>query len=374
MTTQRIASIDVARGLVMLLMTVDHARETFFLQHQVGDPMDIATTSPALFFTRLAAHFCAPMFVFLTGLSAWLYAHPASGPRDPTGFLVKRGLLLIGLEIVVVNFAWTGSFTPGVLYLQVMWAIGLAMLALALLHRLPLAVLALLGLVIVGGHNALAGVAFEPGSVAATAWTILEQRGYLLDAPVRVKISYPVLAWIGVIALGYACGPLFARGAAPARRRRLLALGGTLCLVLLVVLRTVNVYGEPVLWAAQADALHNVMAFLNFTKYPPSLDFLLLTLGCGLLALAWLENRNTAFTRIAAVFGGAPLFYYLLHLYLLLGLGRLAAAAFGVARADASAVWQIWLIAALVAAALYWPTRWFGQYKRASGKGWVKYL
>jgi uncharacterized membrane protein len=374
MTTQRIASIDVARGLVMLLMTVDHARETVFLHHQVSDPMDIAATSPALFFTRLAAHFCAPMFVFLTGLSAWLYAHPASGPRDPTEFLVKRGLLLIGLEIIVVNFAWTGSFTPTILYLQVMWAIGLAMLALALLHRLPPATLALVGLLIVGGHNALAGVTFAPGSFAATAWTILEQRGYLLDTPLRVKISYPALAWIGVIALGYACGPLFARSAAPARRQRLLALGGTLCLVLLVVLRTVNVYGEPVLWTAQADALHNVMAFLNFTKYPPSLDFLLVTLGCGVLVLAWLEHRETALTRIAAVFGGAPLFYYLLHLYLLLAFGRIAAAATGVARADVDHVWQVWALAATVAVALYWPTKWFGQYKRTSGRAWVKYL
>ena len=374
MSGQRIASIDVARGLVMLLMTVDHARETFFLQHQVADPMDVATTDPALFFTRLAAHFCAPMFVFLTGLSAWLYAHPQAGPRDPTAFLVKRGLLMIGLEIVIVNFAWTGTFMPATVYLQVMWAIGLSMLALALLHRLPLAVVAVLGLAIVAGHNALAGVTFEPGTFGAAAWTILEQRGFLADGPVRVKISYPVLAWIGVILLGYACGPLFARGVAPLRRKHMLLLAGTLCLALLVVLRTANVYGEPVLWAAQADALHNVMAYLNFTKYPPSLDFLLLTLGCGLLALAALEGRASAFTRIAAVFGGAPLFYYLLHLYLLLILGRIAAAALGVARADVAHVWQVWLIAVLVALALYWPTRWFGQVKRTSGKGWVKYL
>ena len=145
--SNRIASIDVVRGLVMLLMTVDHVRETFFLQHQVSDPMDAATVDPALFFTRLAAHFCAPMFVFLTGLSAWLYAHPPGGPRDATGFLVKRGALLIGLELVVVNFAWSGTLTPSILYLQVIWAIGLAMLALALLHRLPLALLALLGIV-----------------------------------------------------------------------------------------------------------------------------------------------------------------------------------------------------------------------------------
>lgn len=374
MTNQRIASIDVARGLVMLMMTVDHVRESFFMQHQVSDPMDLASTAPALFFTRLAAHFCAPLFVFLTGLSAWLYAHPSGAPRDPTGFLVKRGLLLVGLEIVVVNFAWTGSFTPALLYLQVIWAIGLAMLALALLQRLPLAMVAALGLLIVGGHNALAGVQFDSPGLAASAWTILEQRGFLLETPVRVKVSYPVLAWIGVILLGYACGPLFARGVAPLRRRRVLAGGGALCLMLLVLLRTPNLYGEPLAWAPQGDLLHSAMAFLNFTKYPPSLDFLLLTLGCGLLLLAALEGRASGFTRIAAVFGGAPLFYYLLHLYLLLALRSSAAAASGVARVDLDALWQIWALAGAAAALLYWPTRRFGQYKRSSGKAWVRYL
>jgi uncharacterized membrane protein len=373
----RIASIDVVRGLVMLLMTVDHVRETFFLQHQVSDPMDAATVDPALFFTRLAAHFCAPMFVFLTGLSAWLYAHPPNGPRDATGFLVKRGALLIGLELVVVNFAWTGTLSPSILYLQVIWAIGLAMLALALLHRLPLALLATLGLVIVGGHNALAGVSFEPGSMAAAAWTVLENRGLLVDGALKVKVSYPVVAWIGVILLGYACGPLYARStrvdAAPVRRRRL-AWGGAACLLLLVVLRGVNLYGEPLPWSVQDDAARTVMSFLNFTKYPPSLDFLLLTLGCGLLVLAAIEPVDNAFTRVAAVFGGAPLFYYLLHLYALLVLQRIAASLLDVARADLAAVWQVWALSALLAAALWWPTRRFGRYKRESGKAWVRYF
>jgi uncharacterized membrane protein len=216
----RIASIDVVRGLVMLIMTLDHVRETFYLQHQVSDPMDVAGTDPALFFSRLAAHFCAPMFVFLTGLSAWLYANPGSGPRSATGFLATRGAFLILLEIVVINFAWTGTFTPHTVYLQVMWAIGLSMLALALLHRLPLILLAVIGAAIVAGHNALAGVTFAPDTWAASAWTIFEQRGNLMDDPVRVRISYPLLAWIGVILLGYACGPLYARGMPAAQRRR----------------------------------------------------------------------------------------------------------------------------------------------------------
>jgi uncharacterized membrane protein len=372
--TKRIASIDVARGLVMLLMTVDHVRETFFLQHQVGDPMDVAGTGPGLFFSRLAAHFCAPMFVFLTGLSAWLYANPASGSRNATGFLAKRGAFLILLEIVVINFAWTGSFTPHTVYLQVMWAIGLSMLALALLHRLPLGVLAALGVAIVGGHNALAGVTFDAGTFGAALWTVLEQRGFLLLEPVRVKISYPLLAWIGVILLGYACGPLYARATAPDLRRRALVLGGAGCLALLVVLRSWNIYGEALPWAPQGDFLHSAMSYLNFTKYPPSFDFLLMTLGVGLLVLAWIERIDAGWTRVAAVFGGAPLFYYILHLYLLLGAQRIAAAVLDVPRADVDHVWQVWLASVLLAGLLYWPTRRFGQYKRATGKAWVKYL
>lgn len=372
--SKRIASIDVARGLVMLLMTVDHVRETFFLQHQVSDPMDVTSTDPGLFFSRLAAHFCAPMFVFLTGLSAWLYANPASGPRSATGFLAKRGAFLILLEIVVINFAWTGSFTPHTVYLQVIWAIGLSMLALALLHRLPLLLLAALGVVIVGGHNALSGLSFEPGSWAATAWTILEQRGYLLEEPVRVRISYPLLAWIGVILLGYACGPLYARATAPALRRRWLVIGGVASLALLLVLRTWNIYGETLPWAPQGELLRSAMSWLNFTKYPPSLDFLLLTLGVGLLVLAWIDEVGAGWVRVAAVFGGAPLFFYIAHLYLLLVAQRIAAGVMSLPRADFDHVWQVWLGAAVLAALLYWPTKRFGRYKRESGKAWVKYL
>jgi uncharacterized membrane protein len=215
--SKRIASIDVVRGLVMLVMTVDHVRETFFLQHQVADPMDVASSDPGLFFTRMAGHFCAPMFVFLTGLSAWLYTHPADRRRDATGFLVKRGPLLPALELSIVNFAWTGSLAPSAIYLQVIWAIGLSMLALAWLHRLPCDVLALLGTLIVLAHNMFDVLRFEPGSTGAAICTVLEQRGFLLLEPVRVKVSYPVLAWIGVILLGYAAGPCMPAAPTPAR-------------------------------------------------------------------------------------------------------------------------------------------------------------
>ncbi|PHV24894.1 hypothetical protein CSQ93_26880 [Janthinobacterium sp. BJB426] len=374
----RIAVIDVLRGLVMLIMLFDHVRETVFLHHQVSDPMDVASVDPALFFTRLAAHVCAPMFVFLTGLSAWLYAHPAAGPRSASGFLFKRGLLLVVLELVFVNFAWSGAFPPAVLYLQVIWVIGLAMMALAVLHKFPLKILVLLGVAIVAGQHLLTGLRAEEGSFAYYVLTVLLQRGYLVaDGAMKIKVSYPLLPWIGVIVLGYAAGPLYARSRSPEnRRRRLLALGAG-SLLLLAVLRGFNIYGETLPWVAGDTAVRTVMSVLNFTKYPPSLDFLLFTLGLGMLGLAWLESVDNWFTRACATFGGAPMFYYLLHLYLLLAIGLTLTAVLGAnhgARYGVEHIWQVWLLALLLMPVLYFPCRAFANYKRTSTQAWVRYF
>jgi uncharacterized membrane protein len=374
----RIAVIDVLRGLVMLIMLFDHVRETVFLHHQVGDPMDAAHVDPALFFTRLAAHVCAPMFVFLTGLSAWLYAHPAAGPRSAAGFLFKRGLLLVVLELVFVNFAWSGAFPPAVLYLQVIWVIGLAMMALAVLHKLPLKVLIVLGVAIIAGQHLMTGLRAEQGSLGYYALTVLLQRGYLVaDGAMQIKVSYPLLPWIGVIVLGYAAGPLYARAfSAKARRRWLLALGAG-SLLLLGLLRGFNLYGETLPWVAGDTALRTAMSVLNFTKYPPSLDFLLFTLGLGMLGLAWLESVDNGFTRACATFGGAPMFYYLLHLYLLLAIGITLTALLGAnhgSRYGVEHIWQVWLLALLLMPVLYFPCRAFARYKRASKQAWVRYF
>ena len=374
----RIAVIDVMRGLVMLIMLFDHVRETFFLHHQVGDPMDAAHVDPALFFTRLAAHVCAPMFVFLTGLSAWLYAHPAAGPRSASGFLFKRGLLLVVLELVFVNFAWMGTFTPAILYLQVIWVIGLAMMALAVLHKLPLKVLAVLGVAIIAGQHLLTDLRAQEGSFAYYVLTVLLQRGYLVaDGAMKIKVSYPLLPWIGVIVLGYVAGPLYARSRSPEERRRLLlALGGG-GLLLLAVLRGFNLYGETLPWLAGDTAVRTAMSVLNFTKYPPSLDFLLFTLGLGLLGMAWLESVDNWFTRACATFGGAPMFYYLLHLYLLLAIRIAVTAVLGANHGDrygVEHVWQVWLIALALMPVLYYPCRAFANYKRTSKQAWVRYF
>jgi len=373
----RVASIDVMRGLVMLLMLVDHVREKIYLHLQVSDPMNVGTTTPDLFFTRLSAHLCAPTFVFLTGLGAWLYANPASGAqRSARGFLIKRGLLLILLEVTLVNLSWAGTYTT--LWLQVIWAIGLSMIVLGVLAPLPRWLLATLGFVIVFGHNLLSPITFQPGEPGYTLWTILHDRNFLVaDGPLKIKVTYPLLPWIGVILLGYAAGPLYSRMMSATRRVRLLIAMGVACLALLVVLRGFNIYGETLPWVQGEDFVHTLMSWLNFTKYPPSLDFLLLTLGIAFLLMAWFEPIDNRFTRVLVVFGQAPMFFYIVHLYVLLVLYHIALAIFGPNHGELFGVddfWWVWVVSPLLVFALYFPTRAFASYKRTSSQAWVRYF
>lgn len=378
----RINSIDMLRGLVMLIMLLDHVRERVLLHLQVSDPMDISTVDPGLFFSRLLAHWCAPVFVFLSGVSAYLYQQKG---RPLTPFLVKRALVLIALELTLVNFAWLGSYNT--LYLQVIWVFGLCMLLLALLHHLPRPVLLVIGLLLVGGHNLLTPVQFAPGETGYWLWTILHDRGFLLapgEAAIAVKISYPLLPWVGVIVLGYLAGCWFQQSAV--KRQRILWRSGWLALAGLLLLRGFNLYGETLDWQTQPTALLTMMDLLNFTKYPPSLDFLLLTLGLMCLALRALERAAAAkpaarWQQVLSEFGAAPMFFYILHLYVLLLLYNLALQLFAPNQQTAygpmlgvSHVGWVWFIAVLLAVALYWPTRWFAGFKQRSHWRWVRYF
>jgi len=363
----------------MLIMLVDHVREAFYRHFPVGHPVDLTTAAPSLFFTRMSAHLCAPTFVFLTGLSAWLYSHPPTGePRPLRAFLIKRGLFLVLLELTLVNFTWSGEFPPTVIWLQVIWAIGLSMIVLGLLSDLPRWVLGMLGFVIVFGHNLLASVSFPPGSVLHSFWALLYQRAPLVaDGPLQIKVGYPLLPWIGVILLGYVAGPLYSRAVAAGQRTRILVASGAAALVLLLVLRGLNLYGETLPWVHGADFVHTLMSWFDFNKYPPSLDFLLLTLGSAFLLLALFESRDNRLTRTLVTFGSAPMFFYLLHLYTLLVLYRLSLALFGPnhgERFGVDHVWTIWLVAAALACLLYVPTRAFTRFKRASSQAWVRYF
>lgn len=374
---KRIASIDILRGVVMLLMLVDHVRERFFYHHTISDPITISDTSTELFFTRMSAHLCAPVFVFLTGLSAWLYAHPHNAtPRSASSFLFKRGLFVILIECTLINFSWFGYYET--LYLQVMWAIGASMLVLSLLSKMNYWCIGAVGLIIVFGHNALAPIHFAENEWGYTLWTILHDRGYILTTDVlKIKASYPLLPWIGVILLGYFAGPLYAKTVSSAQRKKYLLVASLSMLALLVLLRSFNVYGETLPWLGGETWLLSFKAFVNFTKYPPSLDFLLLSLGVAGLLLCVLDNVNNKYSQIIERFGAAPMFFYILHLYVLLIGYRLMVAIFGTNQGDyfgVDSVAQVWLIALVLAAVLYYPTQCFANFKKKTTKPWVKYF
>jgi len=376
---QRLLSIDALRGLVILFMLLDHVRETFLLHRQVSDPMTIDSTEPALFASRTLAHLCAPVFVLLTGLSAWLYGQKYQGRRDVSAFLFKRGLFLIVLEFTLVNFAWTFQLPPSVIYMQVIWAIGVSMLALAVLVWLPRAVLIALALVIMGGHNVLDGLHVEASSALQIPWTILHERSWIdVGDSLRLRTTYPVLPWIGVIALGYGLGPWFAKGIQPTVRQWYLLLAGVGALVGFVVLRAANGYGEKP-WQAYENGVQTLMSFFNITKYPPSLLFLALTLGIGLLLLLAFERAGQKrWIGILATFGAAPMFFYLLHLYVLKILYVACVALFGLNHGNYfgfDSIGAIWLVALLLPLVLYPPVRWFAGLKaRRRDLAWLKYL
>ena len=378
-SAQRLLSIDALRGLVILFMLLDHVRETFFLHRQVADPMSIDSTEPLLFLSRTLAHLCAPVFVLLTGLSAYLYGEKYQGKRDVSAFLFKRGLFLVVLELTLVNFAWTFQLPPSVIYLQVIWAIGLSMIALAALVWLPRPVLLLLAIGIIAGHNLLDTLHFAAGSALHVPWAILHDRGWIeFSDSLRLRTSYPVLPWIGVIALGYCIGPWFARCASAAVRQRYLLLAGVGALLGFVALRLLNGYGEAQ-WVAHDHPVQTLMSFFNITKYPPSLLFLTLTLGVGLLLLLAFERvRQGKWIAVLAVFGAAPMFFYLLHLYVLKVLYLLSVALFGLNQGSYfgfEGMGPVWLTAVLLAAALYLPVRWFAGLKaRRRDISWLKYL
>lgn len=377
----RLIAIDALRGLVMLFMLVDHVRETWFLHLQVSDPVDAGTTDPGLFFTRLLSTFCAPTFVALTGLSAWLYGQSHT-KAEVSEFLLKRGLFLLFLELTVVGFAWPTQpliFPPPNFWLQVIWAIGVSMIALAALIHLPRIAQFAVGLAIVCLHNLLDPIQLTPESPWYTIWAMIHQRAVIdIGGGMIAKTTYPVLPWIGVILLGYACGPWFAKGSDPARRIRRLVIVGAALIAGFVAIRYLNFYGDKP-WFYAETSLRTTMSFLSLTKYPPSLLFLMPTVGTGCLLLALFETYEDSRVMPAlALFGGAPMFFYIVHLYVLKGIYNVALHLYGPTKGAVFGVDNlatVWLWVAILIPVLYFPTRWFAQLKqRRRDIWWLKYL
>jgi uncharacterized membrane protein len=323
--TERTVSIDLLRGIVMVVMALDHARDYF--GQTPFDPTDLDKTTPALFFTRWITHFCAPSFVFLAGTAAWL-SRAKKSDGELALFLLKRGLWLVFLELVINNLCWSFDVTYSFTVLQVIWAIGWSMIFLALLVRLSAGVIAALGLAIVFFHNALDHM--HPG--AKTPWHALwamvhEQDMNLTVGSLHYGVFYPLVPWVGVMALGYALGSLY-RGAgvdgvvrSREDRSRLLLRVGLAVTIGFVIVRALNVYGDPQPWAPRETLVGTLMAFLDCQKYPPSLSYLAMTLGPAVLLLGLFDRFiGGAPTKLAAVFvvyGRVPLFYYVLHVLLI---------------------------------------------------------
>ena len=331
----RIDSVDLLRGIVMVIMMLDHTRDFLHNAALQFDPTDLSRTNVWLFFTRWITHFCAPVFVFLAGTGAFLQFARGKSKADLSRFLLSRGLWLILLEFTVVRFGVFFTFDPKLLgFMQVIWVIGISMIVLAALIHLPLRFVGLLGVVMIALHNLLDRypVPFWQGpqspmpSLGAKLWFILHQQGGFpvagFPSPI-LFVVYPLIPWVGVMAAGYAFGALY-QLEANVRRRFLLVIGG-IASAFFVTMRFANFYGDPSQWSAQKNTLFTVLSFLNTSKYPPSLLYLLMTLGPAIIALALFESGNLpagkqaprfAWLRNALVtFGRVPLFFYLLQWY-----------------------------------------------------------
>lgn len=374
----RVPSIDILRGLVMVLMALDHVRDFFTdVRH---DPLDLSQTSAPLFLTRWITHFCAPTFVLLAGVSAYLLSRRCSR-AELSRFLFTRGLWLVLLEVTLVSLVWTFNvrYDHG-LFLQVIWAIGVSMMVLALLVHLPLRAIAVFSLVVICGHNLLDGIAPQSFGAWAPLWSLLHVFGPIP----HVFVAYPLIPWIAVISLGFCIGAIFEL--APLQRVRRFAWLGVASLVTFVVLRATNAYGDPSAWTLQSSPLETLLSFVNVHKYPPSLDYLLITLGTGCLLLAAFDSARGRFSEVLRTFGRVPLFFYVLHV----ALAHLAAGVIGLATgfgtalltADFMLVPQQWgfglpvvyLAWLLVVATLYPACRWFAAVKRRRSDWWLSYL
>ncbi len=380
----RDATIDRMRGTVIVLMVLDHVR--WFLSNARFDPSDPAQTAVPLFFTRWATHFCAPVFMMLAGVGAYLALGRGRDGRGLSRFLLTRGAWLVLLELTVARFGWAFNLDYHYSSALVLWALGWCMIALAVIVRLPRPVVAALAVGMIAGHNLLDGV--MPGGWGRWAWlwTILHVPGPIELGPARFDVLYPLVPWLGVMAGGFALGPLFAKP--PAERDRVLVRTGLVMTAAFLVLRLANGYGDPAPWTPQATSIRTVLSFLATTKYPPSLLFLLMTLGPALAALPVFARWRGSVAEVVRTLGRVPLFFWLLHVPLVHAIALLLS----LTRYGMVVPWLVenppaepppgygyglvvvYAVALGVVALLYPACRWFAEVKRRRRDPWLSYL
>ena len=327
----RIQSIDILRGLVMIIMALDHVRDYTHVGYAASDPTNLDTTTPALFFTRWITHFCAPVFVFLAGTSAFLYGAKKESKKDLSKFLFTRGLWLVFIELTVVNFAWTFDINLSFHIFQVIWAIGICMMLLAALIYIPKRILLGLGLLILLGHNLLDGITRSGNDPLSILWYFIHQKGFAIfnNGESAMFMPYPIIPWLGIMILGYCFGHFYQKGFDASLRKKWLLRLGTGAIIVFFVLRYINAYGNLTPWSEQESFTYTILSFFNTTKYPPSLLYTLMTIGPALLFLNAIESIQNKFTNILLVIGRVPFFYYIIHLYVIHIIGLIGLAILG---------------------------------------------
>jgi uncharacterized membrane protein len=386
----RIDSIDLLRGLVMIIMALDHTRDFFHETAWTDDPLNLATTTPWLFFTRWITHFCAPIFVFLAGISIYLQSLRKT-KKELTRFLITRGLWLIFIEVVLINFEFGFDIHFNLIALQTIWSIGVSMIVLGFAIWLPFPVVVASAAAIVLGHNLLDFYEANHKTGLPFFYHLLHQPGITpLGKDHILFVLYPFLPWVGLMLTGFCFGKFIFATDGAERKKRLLISGFSI-IVLFVVLRAANVYGDNQPWSAQKNPLYTFFSFINTQKYPPSLLYMCMTIGPALLFLAIFGNRKTALGRIITVYGRVPFLYYVLHFLLI----HLLAATFYMARGHSFSeglhthnfltpnfvaanegyslpvVYGMWLFVVIV---LYPVCKWFSDYKQKHKNWWLSYL
>ena len=386
---KRIYSIDFTRGLVMILMVLDHVRDLMHVTSVTQNPVDLSTTTPALFFTRLIAYLCAPIFVFLAGTSAYISTQNKSNPKQSKKSLLKRGLWLILLEFTVINFGIWFDLGFHMFLFQVIAAIGIGFIILSFMLKLNSLTIALTGLTIIFGHNLLSFVPLEGFPILKTILSpLFATTAFPLTSQITFVIGYPPVPWLGILLIGFASGKLFEM--ADNKRSTTFLKIGWGALVLFTVLRFINIYGDPSLWTSQKNNLFTFLSFINVTKYPPSLLYSLVTLGIMFLILAFADQVRNNFTNFVSIYGKVPLFFYLIHWYivhpLLIAIMFLqgfswpemdfASGNFGHPKGVESGLqlWAIYIIWIAVVLILYYPYRKYSIYKAGQNKWWLKYI
>ena len=383
----RIESIDLLKGIVMVLMALDHVRDYFHISVHFFDPSDPTQSSFPLYFTRWITHFCAPAFSFLAGVSAYMVGKRKS-KNELSSFLVKRGIWLVFIELTIVAFGW--SFDPHLGYasLQVIWVLGVSMIFLAVLIRLPNTFILIFSCSLIFGHNLLDSIHFDNNIL----WYLLHERSYFhFSVGPTLFSAYALIPWVAVMSLGYYFGTFYGNSFSAETRKQILNRVGISAIVLFLILKSINQYGDPVSWTSFDDVSKTLMSFLNITKYPPSLQFLLITLGVSILFLAWSEKLKGKLVDFFCVFGRVPFFYYILHIYLIHLIALVAAEFYGygwqsmilhkfVVRADelkgyGFSLWIVYIIWIVVIVLLYPICKRFDAYKQNhKEKWWLSYL